>query len=136
MLEPSLVFHKTRLQEDACWQAFRVFDRDGNGTISQKESNPESFSSSFQSHFFHFQIDQINTIIIGLSQSLNQDLTKKLMPRLAEVLASDDVAGKFHKAGIFLCFAGCGPIFSVSMPAGSGRHLPEENGIYRAKKEL
>ena len=28
---------RTRLQEDACWQAFRVFDRDGNGTISQKE---------------------------------------------------------------------------------------------------
>ena len=33
---------RTRLEfeEDACWQAFRVFDRDGNGTISQKEPQP------------------------------------------------------------------------------------------------
>lgn len=27
----------TYMQEDVCWAAFRVFDRDGNGKISQKE---------------------------------------------------------------------------------------------------
>merc|ERR1719248_194813 len=28
---------KHYMQEDVCWAAFRVFDRDGNGKISQKE---------------------------------------------------------------------------------------------------
>ena len=33
-------------EEDACWQAFRVFDRDGNGTISQKEPEPRAVITS------------------------------------------------------------------------------------------
>merc|ERR1712176_937360 len=28
---------KTYMQEDACWQAFRVFDKNGDGKISQQE---------------------------------------------------------------------------------------------------
>ena len=70
-------------EEDACWQAFRVFDRDGNGTISQKESKSQKPQAAAASR------------VLGALACLKRDLH-----RLAEVLASDDVQGKFHKAWV------------------------------------
>jgi len=50
---------KAYLKEDVCWAAFRVFDRDGNGTISKQELADVLNNGDLQSMFGREMVEKI-----------------------------------------------------------------------------